>query len=64
MKGRFPRRDLNLNKLLILKTKDAVIETYLSCLEERLRNTEIHFERFNSLTKDERNTMYNLNKEL
>ena len=33
------------------KSKDAVIATYLSCLEERLLNIEIHSESFNNLTK-------------
>ena len=37
--------------------RDAVIETYLSCLEERLLVIEIPSKRFNNLTKDERNAM-------
>ena len=41
-------------------TKDAVIETYLSCLEERLIDIEISSKIFNNLTKDERNAMYTL----
>ena len=40
------------------RNKDAVIETYLSCLEERLLDIEIPSKRFNNLTKDERNAMY------
>ena len=42
------------------RNKDAVIETYLSCLEERLLDIEIPCKRFNNLTKDERNAMYSL----
>ena len=40
--------------------KDAVIETYLSCLEERLLDIEIPSKRFKNLTKDESNAMYSL----
>ena len=36
MKGRFARIDLNLKSTFNPRNKDAVIETYLSCLEERL----------------------------
>ena len=36
------------------RNKDAVIETYLSCLEERLLHIEIPSKIFNNLTKDER----------
>ena len=42
------------------RNKDAVIETYLSCLEERLLDIEIPSKRFNNLTKNERNAMYSL----
>ena len=42
------------------RNKDAVIETYLSCLEERLLDIEMPSKRFNNLTKDERNAMYSL----
>ena len=42
------------------RNKDAVIETYLSCLEERLLDIEIPSKRFNNLTKDERNAMNSL----
>ena len=42
------------------RNKDAVIETYLSCLEERLLDIEIPSKRFNNLTKYERNAMYTL----
>ena len=42
------------------RNKDAVIETYLSCLEERLLDIEIPSRRFNNLTKGETNSMYSL----
>ena len=42
------------------RNKDVVIETYLSCLEERLLDIKISSERFNNLTKDEKNVMYSL----
>ena len=42
------------------RNKDAGIETYLSCLEERLLDIDIPSKRFNNLTKDERNAMYSL----
>ena len=58
IKGRFPRRDLNLT--FNPRMKDTVIETYLICLEERLLDFEIPSKRFNNLTKDERNAMYSL----
>ena len=40
--------------------KDAVIETYLSCLEEMFLDIEIPSKRFNNLTEEERNAMYGL----
>ena len=43
-----------------LRNKDVIIETYLSCLEERLLDTEIPSKRFNSLTKEEREALYSL----
>ena len=43
------------------RNKDAVIETYLSCLEEKLLDIEISPKRFYNPTKDERNAMYSLN---
>ena len=36
------------------RNKDAIIETYLSCLEERLLDIEIPSKRFNNRTKEER----------
>ena len=41
-------------------TKDTVIESYLSCLAERLLDIDISSERFNNLTREERNALYNL----
>ena len=40
--------------------KHAIIETYLSCLEERLLDIEIPLKRYNNLTKDERDALYSL----
>ena len=37
-----------------------IIETYLSCLEERLLDIEIPSKRFNNLTKEEREALYSL----
>ena len=45
---------------LSLRNKDSVIETYLGSQEERLLDTDISSKRFNNLTKEERNTLYNL----
>ena len=42
------------------RNKDTVIETYLSSLEEKLLESVIHSKRFNKLTKEERNALYNL----
>ena len=42
------------------RNKDTVIETYLSSLEERLLDIDISSKRFNNLTKEERNALYNL----
>ena len=35
------------------RNKDAIIETYLSCLDEMLLDVEIPSKRYNNLTKDE-----------
>ena len=43
-----------------LRNKDNVIETYLGSLEERLLDIDTSSKRFNNLTKEERNTLYNL----
>ena len=42
------------------RNKDVIIETYLSCLEERLLDIEIPSKRFNNLTKEEREALYSL----
>ena len=42
------------------RNKDVIIETYLSCLEERLLDVEIPSKRFNNLTKEEREALYSL----
>ena len=42
------------------RNKDVIIETYLSCLEERLLDIEIPSIRFNNLTKEEREALYSL----
>ena len=42
------------------RKKDAIIETYLSCLDERLLDIEIPSKRYNYLAKDERDTLYSL----
>ena len=49
----------NLNRPLISETK-IFIETYVSCLEERIMDIDIPSKRFNNLTKDERNALYSL----
>ena len=41
-----------------LKNKDAIIKTYLCCLEERLLYIEIPSKRYNNLTKEERVALY------
>ena len=42
------------------RNKDPVIETFLRCLEERLLDIDIFSKRFNNLTREERNALYNL----
>ena len=42
------------------RNKDDLIETYLSCLEERLLDIEIPSKTYNNLTKDERDALYSL----
>ena len=42
------------------RNKDVIIETYLSCLEERLLDIEIPSKRFNNLTREEREALYSL----
>ena len=43
-----------------MRTLKVLIETYLSCLEERLLDIEIPSKRFNNLTKEEREALYSL----
>ena len=42
------------------RNKGAIIETYLSCLEERILDIENPSIRFNHLTKEEREPLYSL----
>ena len=42
------------------RNKDDLIETYLSCSEERLLDIEIPSKRYNNLAKDERVALYSL----
>ena len=42
------------------RNTDAIIETYLSCLEERLLDIEIPSKRYNNLTKEKRDALYSL----
>ena len=42
------------------KNKGTVSETYPSSLEERLLDIDVSSKKFNNLTKEERNALYNL----
>ena len=42
------------------RTKDTIIQTYLSCVEDNLLDIEIPSRRFNTPSKNEGNSMYNL----
>ena len=42
------------------RNKNAIIETYLSCLEEGLLDIEIPSKIYNNLTRDECDTFYSL----
>ena len=42
------------------KNKDAVIETYLSSLEEKFLDIDIPKDKFNNLRKEERDVLYSL----
>ena len=42
------------------RNQDVIIETYLSCLVERLLEVEIPSKRFNNVTKEERDALYSL----
>ena len=56
----FPYETFRPKSTFSLRNKDSVIETYLGSQEERLLDTDISSKRFNNLTKEERNTLYNL----
>ena len=56
----FPHEKFRPNSTFNPWNKDTVIETYLSSLEERLLDIDISSKRFNNLTKEERNALYNL----
>ena len=40
------------------RNRDTIIETYMSCLEERLLDIEIPSKRYNNLTNEERDVLY------
>ena len=42
------------------RDKNAIIDTYLNCLEERLLDIEIPSKGFNNLIKEEREALYSL----
>ena len=42
------------------KNKDVIIETYLSSLEEKLLDIDIPKDKFNNLSKEERDALYSL----
>ena len=42
------------------KYKDVIIETYLSSLEEKLLDIDIPKNKFNNLSKEERDALYSL----
>ena len=56
----FPYQKFRPKSTFNLRNKDTVIETYLGSLEERLLDIDTSSKRFNNLTKEERNTLYNL----
>ena len=42
------------------KSKDVIIETYLSSLKEKLLDIDILMDKFNNLSKKERNALHSL----
>ena len=42
------------------RINDVTIETYRSCLEERLIQVEIPSRRYDNLTREERNALHNI----
>ena len=45
---------------LIQKNKDVIIETYLSFLEEKLLDIHIPKDKFNNLSKEDRDSLFSL----
>ena len=43
-----------------MRNKDSIIETYLGCLEEILLDIQIFSNRYNNVTKKERDAFYSL----
>ena len=42
------------------KNKDVIVETYISSLEEKLLDIDIPKDKFNNLSKEERDALYSL----
>ena len=55
----FPHEKFRPKSTFNPRNKDAVIETYVTNLEERLLDIDISSKRFNNLAKEERNALYN-----
>ena len=45
------------------KNKDVIIETYLSSLKQKLLDIDIPEDKFNNLSKEERDALYSLKKD-
>ena len=60
MRGPFSHEKYKHKSTFNTRTNDTIIETYLSCVEDRLLDIEIPSRRFNTLTKNETNTIYSL----
>ena len=56
----FPYEKFRSKFTLNPRSKDTVIETYLSSLEKRLLDIDFSSKRFNTLTKKEHNAVYKL----
>ena len=52
--------NLGRSLLLIQKDKDVIIETYLSSLKEKLLDIDIPKDKFNNLSKEERDALHSL----
>ena len=59
----FPYKRFRSKSTFNPRNKDTVIQTYLSCLEERLLDVDISSKRLNNLTKEEHHALYNLRNE-